>query len=49
VATDHPDRVEALKAEIAAWRDRDLRGDLAPQEIDPRTLEELRALGYVYD
>ena len=49
VAADHPDRVEALTAEIAGWRDRDLREDLDPQQIDPKTLEELRALGYVFD
>jgi hypothetical protein len=49
VATEHPERVEALTAEIAAWRDRDLRTDLPSQEIDSETLEELKALGYVFD
>ncbi len=49
VAADHPDRVEALTAQITAWRDRDLRQDLPSQEIDPETLEELRALGYVFE
>jgi arylsulfatase A-like enzyme len=49
VAADHPDRVEALSAEVAAWRDRDLHKELPLQEIDPQTREELRALGYVFE
>ena len=49
MAADHPDRVEALTAQITTWRDRDLRQDLPSQEIDPETLEELRALGYVFE
>jgi arylsulfatase A-like enzyme len=49
VAADHPDRVEALTAAIAAWRDRDLHKELPLQKIDPETLEELRALGYVFE
>jgi arylsulfatase A-like enzyme len=49
VAADHPGRVEALTAQITAWRDRDLRKVLPPQEIDPETQEELRALGYVFE
>jgi arylsulfatase A-like enzyme len=49
VAAEHPKRVEALTAEITAWRDRDLRPDVPSQEIDPETLEELRALGYVFE
>jgi arylsulfatase A-like enzyme len=49
VAADHPDRVEALTAEIAAWRERDLHAEVPSQEIDPETLEELRALGYVFE
>jgi len=40
--------VEALTAEIVAWRRRDVRtGPDAAQTIDPATAEELRALGYV--
>jgi arylsulfatase A-like enzyme len=48
VAARRPDLVEALTAEIIAWRRRDARtGPDAPQTIDPATAEELRALGYV--
>jgi arylsulfatase A-like enzyme len=49
VAADHPDRVEALRAEILSWKERDLRADVASPDIDAETLEELRALGYVFD
>jgi arylsulfatase A-like enzyme len=49
VAADHPDRVEAMTRLITAWRDRDLRKELPSQEIDPETLEELQALGYVFE
>ncbi|MGD8895879.1 MAG: sulfatase [Acidobacteriota bacterium] len=49
VAADHPDRVEALTAQITSWRNRDLREDLPSQEIAPETLEELQALGYVFE
>lgn len=49
VALDHPDVVKRLTAEIDAWRGRELRTDLPSQEVDPETLEELRALGYVFD
>ena len=49
VAARRPELVEALTAEILAWRRRDVRagGPDAPQTIDPSTAEELRALGYV--
>jgi arylsulfatase A-like enzyme len=48
LAARRPDLVEALTAEIVAWRRRDVRtGPDAAQTIDPATAEELRALGYV--
>ncbi len=48
VASRRPDLVQALTAEIVAWRRRDVRsGPGAAQTIDAATAEELRALGYV--
>ena len=49
VAKDHPEVVKKLTAEIDAWRERELRQHVPEQEIDPATLEELRALGYVFE
>ncbi len=49
VSKDHPEIVESLTAEIEGWRERELRADVPSQEIAPETLEELRALGYVFD
>jgi len=49
VAALHPEVVQALVAEVEAWRRRDLREGAADavQTIDPSTAEELRALGYI--
>ena len=49
VATLHPEVVQALVAEVEAWRRRDLHEGAAEavQTIDPGTAEELRALGYI--
>jgi arylsulfatase A-like enzyme len=49
VAALRPEVVQALVAEIEAWRRRDLREGAADavQTIDPETAEELRALGYI--
>ena len=49
LAADHPDIVQKLTAEIDAWRKSELREDLPSQEVAPKTLEELRALGYVFE
>lgn len=49
VATEQPEAVEALTAEIEAWKERSLRKELPSQTVDPETLEELRALGYVFE
>jgi arylsulfatase A-like enzyme len=49
VSKDHPEIVESFTAEIDGWRERELRADVPSQEIAPETLEELRALGYVFD
>ena len=49
VAAEHPKVVERLGAEINGWRGRELRHELPSQEIQPDTLEELRALGYVFE
>jgi len=49
VAAARPDIVSALSGEIEGWKARFRRLELAPQTIDPATLEELRALGYVFD
>jgi hypothetical protein len=49
LAALRPEVVQALVAEVDAWRRRDLREGAAEavQTIDPTTAEELRALGYV--
>jgi arylsulfatase A-like enzyme len=49
VAALRPEVVQALVAEVDAWRRRDLRegAGQAVQTIDPTTAEELRALGYI--
>jgi arylsulfatase A-like enzyme len=50
VAAARPDVVRALSADVAEWRARDLpREQLPARAIDPETLKELRALGYVFD
>jgi arylsulfatase A-like enzyme len=49
VAADRPDIVSALSGEIERWKARFRRRELGPQTIDPATLEELRALGYVFN
>jgi arylsulfatase A-like enzyme len=49
LAAARPDIVSALSAEIETWKARNRRRELPPQTIDPATLEELRALGYVFD
>jgi arylsulfatase A-like enzyme len=49
LAALRPEVVQALVAELDAWRRRDLREGAAEaaQTIDPTTAEELRALGYI--
>jgi len=49
LAPHRPELVASLSAQIAEWKARRLRGELPPQTIDPETLEDLRALGYVVD
>ena len=55
VAAQHPEVVERLVAQIVDWRATNtrlrVRLDSAPaeQSLDPATLEELRALGYLDD
>lgn len=49
VAARRADIVSALSGEIERWKARFRRRKQAPQTIDPATLEELRALGYVFD
>jgi len=52
VAASHPDVVERLAQELAAWREAVAAGGLASdaeatQELSPAELERLRSLGYV--
>jgi arylsulfatase A-like enzyme len=49
VAARRTDIVSALRGEIERWKSRYRRREPGPQTIDPSTLEELRALGYVFD
>lgn len=49
VAPSHPEVVRELTDTIAAWRGSALQQEVPSQEIDPETLEELRALGYVFE
>jgi arylsulfatase A-like enzyme len=49
VAAGFPERVEELSAKIDVWRRHTQRSEQPLQEIDPDTLEELRALGYVVE
>jgi arylsulfatase A-like enzyme len=46
-AAERADLVRAFTREIEAWRSRELLDRIPEQQIDPETLEELRALGYV--
>ena len=48
-ASREPATVGALSAEIEAWRGRTHLKELPSQELDPERLEELRALGYVFE
>jgi len=49
LADRQPETVKALAAEIQEWRDRTHLGEIPSQEMDPERLEELRALGYVFE
>jgi arylsulfatase A-like enzyme len=49
LARERADIAAALGGEIDAWKARTRRGEQPGKPIDPQTLEELRALGYVFN
>jgi arylsulfatase A-like enzyme len=48
VSAEHPEVLEQLTAQAAAWREELEQGEAETRELtDPETLEQLRAMGYV--